>query len=257
EAMIWNSRGRVASERMVWNGATGQMTAEGHVFTTYFPAPSSGAHSPEPVQIVAEQLQYASATDRAQYRGKVRLWQGKSLLETDRLELDRKQEQLSAQGNVYSVFQQLPKGSQRRQEQLEIRSHSLLYGQKDRKAQYQGDVRMQSASANLTATELEVFLERGDSKGAPATSTGVEQIEHAVARGNVQILEGARKASATWAEYFPARGEVRLFGEPAVVEDPRRGATRGVRLTYRIGDDSMAVDGKPGLPAETRRQVLR
>ena len=257
DAMLWNSRGRVASERMVWNGATGQMTADGHVFTTYFPTPSSGAPLPQPVQIVAERLQYASATGRAQYLGKVRLWQGKSLLETDRLELDREQGQLFAQGNVYSVLQQLPEGSQRRQEPLEIRSYSLLYWQKDRKAQYQGDVRMQSASANLTAAELEVFLEREDSNGARAVGTGVEPIEHAVARGSVQILEGARKATATWAEYFPARGELHLFGEPAVVEDPQRGVTRGVRLTYRIGDDSMAVDGKPGLPAETRRQVLR
>ncbi|MBI4460237.1 MAG: hypothetical protein HY648_09300 [Acidobacteria bacterium] len=265
-AAVWEAGGKVVSERMVWNTRTDQMTAEGKVAATYLPSPSPGTPPPEPVQIVSERLQYAGATGRSQHQGKVRLWQGTSLLESDWVEMDRRQEQLLARGNVYSVFQQSQDGAKKREEPLVVRSNSLLYRQDDRKARYEGNVRMESASVDLRAAALEVIglraqresaQGRGGPSSAPTSAPGGEQMEQAIAMGGVQILDGERKATASRAEYFPAQGEIRLFGEPAVVEDPQHGVTQGARLTYRVADASIAVDGKPGLPAETRRQVLR
>ena len=152
---------------------------------------------------------------------------------------------------------------------MEIRSERLVYKDAERRAVYQGGqggqgkARMRSASSTISSDQLEIFLvpsglaAAGDSAGDGA---GV-QIEHAVATGDVVILaagrDSGRKATADRAEYFPGQELFHLFGKPAAVWDSKRGSTQGVRLTYRVADDRILVEGEPGLPAETRRQVQR
>jgi len=75
--------------------------------------------------------------------------------------------------------------------------------------------------------------------------------------GDVQIDQEGRKATATEAEILPQERTVRIAGDPALVHDPQSGSTQGSKLTYQYGNDSIAVDGRAGLPAETRRQVPR
>ena len=113
---------------------------------------------------------------------------------------------------------------------------------------------MRHASASLTSGELELFFE---SARAEAPAGDSRRIERAVASHDVLILEPGRKATADRAEYHPGEEIIYLFGKPAAVHDPLRGDTQGVRLTYHMGDDRILVEGEPGLPAETRRQVQR
>jgi len=265
EAVVWNATGKLSANRIALDNATGNVQAEGNVSTTYLPTPRSEASDSLPIHAVAERLQYDSTTGKAEYQGHVRLWQGNSLLEAGWVELDRRQRQLEARGKVYSVFTQLPvkhaKGSAENRsaragetEPTEIRSEDLLYKEDERRATYRGEVRMRSASATVHSGELEVFF-APPAGGATVTESG--RIERAVASREVVILDSGRKATADRAEYFPEEARVLLFGKPATVTDPQRGNTRGVRLTYRMGDDRIFVEGEPGLPAETRRQVHR
>jgi lipopolysaccharide export system protein LptA len=154
---------------------------------------------------------------------------------------------------------------------VEIRSESLVYKDAERLAVYeggQGKARMRGASSAVSANRLEIFLAPSGlapsglaPAGASAGNGARTQIEHAVATGEVVILpagrNSGRKATADRAEYFPQQDLFRLFGKPAAVWDPQRGSTQGVRLTYRVADDRILVEGEPGLPAETRRQVQR
>ena len=279
EGSVWNATGKLSAGRITLGDSSSKIQAEGNVSTTFFSAASTGADQANPVHVVADRLQYDSAAGKAQYEGHVRLWQGNNLLQADRVDLDRRQRQMEASGKVYSVIPQqasalgglanrsqaAPPGSaalSKAGDPVEIRSERLLYKDSERRAVYQGETRMRSASSVVSSEQLEVFLVPG---GASGSDAGGRQIEHAVATGEVVILDSrrdsgrgsGRKATADRAEYFPEQDLFRLFGKPAAVWDPQRGSTQGVRLTYRVADDRILVEGEPGLPAETRRQVQR
>ena len=276
QAVLWDSTGKLSAKKIVLNNATGDLQAEGSLSTTYFPKPSPGAQESEPIHVVAERLQYDAAAGKAQYQGRVHLWRGTNLLEADWVELDRRQSQLEARKGVYTIFPQPPGGPAKagaatlspvadspgrrpvlsgvEGQPVEIRSERLVYKQEEQKAVYQGGVQMRNASATVNSGELEVFF---SSQGKGASSAGSGQIERAVANSNVVVLDSGRKATGERAEYFLEEGKMRLFGNPATILDPSRGSTQGVRLTYLVGDDRMLVEGEPGLPTETRRQVHR
>ena len=268
EGSVWNAAGKLTASRITLQNATGRIQAEGNVSTTFFPEPSPEKGPTNSVHAVADRLQYDAATGKAAYQGHVRLWQGSNLLQADHVELDRRQHQLEARGKVYSAIPQQPPDSRnlarpavpkaietsKKDEPIEIRADRLLYRQDERRAVYHGNTRMRSASASVNSEQLDVFFVP-PADGAP--TAGPAQIERAVASGEVVVLDSGRKATADRAEYFPEEAFFRLFGKPAAVWDPQGGSTQGVRLTYRVADDRISVEGEPGLPAETRRQVLR
>jgi lipopolysaccharide transport protein LptA len=180
------------------------------------------------------------------------LWQGSNLLQAERLDLDRRAREMEAQGKVYSVIPQQP-GTERNGP-VEIQSERMLYKETTHTALYRGKVRMRSESSGVNSEQLEVYF-------APAArgsrDDGVRKIERAVGSGEVVVLDSGRKATADKAEYLPGQSLFHLTGKPATVSDPERGVVQGVRLTYRIADDRILVEGEPGIPAETRRQVQR
>lgn len=264
-AAVWNPNGKLSAQKILLQNDTGNLEAEGAVSSTYFPQPSTTTRPSDPIHVVADHLRYEAAAERAHFQGRVHLWQGSDLLEAGWLELDRRQGRLEARNQVYSIFQDVPQArpedgatpatGQRSSPQpsgpVEIRSDRVLYQQPEQKAIYQGSVRMQHHSTSVTASELELFFQPAE----PAVGAGAARIERALARGQVNIRDAGRKATGNRAEYFPARSQVVLFGEPAAIVDPQRGTTAGARLTYHMGDDRILVEGEPGLPTETRRQV--
>lgn len=282
EGSVWNPTGKLSAGRITLGDSSGKIQAEGNVSTTFLSTASPGGDPTNPVHVVADRLQYDAEAGKAKYEGRVRLWQGSNLLQADRVDLDRRQRQMEASGKVYSVIPQqasglgastnrAPSAPQASTEPLkgrdpvEIRSEHMVYKETERRAVYQGGqgkTRMRSASSAVSSEKLEIFLVPA---GAFASDAGGAQIEHAVAAGKVVILDArgdagrdsGRKATADRAEYFPEQEMFRLFGKPATVWDPQRGSTQGVRLTYRVADDRILVEGEPGLPAETRRQVQR
>ncbi len=268
---VWNPTGKLSANRITLSDSIGQIRAEENVSTTFFSVTSSGIDPRNPVHAVADRLQYDSESERAQYEGRVRLWQGNNLLQADRVNLDRRKRQMDASGKVYSVIpQQVSVGASGPQsapaaasgqpgtgKPVEIRSEQMLYRELERRVVYQGKTRMLSGFSAVNSEQLEVFL-------VPSTASTAEgetaKIDHAIASGEVVIRDSAdpgRKATAERAEYFPEEALFHLFGKPAVVWEPQRGSTQGVRLTYRMADDRILVEGEPGLPAETRRQVRR
>ena len=268
---VWNPTGKLSADRIILSDSNGRIQAEENVSTTFFSAASPGIDPRNPVHAVADRLQYDSETETAQYQGRVRLWQGNNLLQANRVNLDLRKRQMDASGKVYSVIPQqvsvgasgprsvpaTASGQPGKGQPVEIRSARMLYRELERRVVYQGKTRMLSGFAAVNSEQLEVFL-------APSTASTGEgetvRIDHAVASGEVVIRDSAdpgREATAERAEYFPEEARFHLFGKPAVVWDSQRGSTQGVRLTYRMADDRIQVEGEPGIPAETRRQVRR
>lgn len=278
EPLVWNPTGKLAARKITLVNSTSDVTAEKQVSTTYFPSRTPGSQPPEPVHVTAERMQYNSKTEKAVYRGNARIWQGSSLIEAGVLELDRQRQTLTARESVYSIFpgrsesqngKPRPAGRAAASPDfgsgpVEIRSNSLIYKDQEQRAQYQGEVRMQNVSATLTSRELEILFEE-PAKLRPGASTtpslpvsgGSWQVERAVATGDVVIVQPGRKATGTGAEYFPRENKIILIGNLAAISDAQKGLTQGTRLTYFTGDDRILVQGEPGSPAETRRQVQR
>jgi LPS export ABC transporter protein LptC len=263
---VWNEQGRVEAGILRFGTRNGSLNAEGKVSSTYFPQPSGAGSSAEPLHVVADRMEYRSADDRAHYEGRARLWQGaRFLLEADSLELRQKEHELSAQGRVFNVLRRpaatmdskrsTPAPRSTPAVSFAIHSDTLLYRQEDRRAHYSGAIRLESDAGKLTAGELDIFFSSSSAAGPVDLSGGAEQMERVVAVRDVRILQGLRTASGDRAEYDVARNEVRLTGDLATITDPARGTAQGAQLTYFLADDSIQVEGKPGLPTETRWSV--
>ncbi len=260
--VAWNPQTRVAATRMEVATESGALNAEGNVSSTFYSTPSVGSTPDEPIQVVADRLQYFRADDRAEYTGHARLWQGEDfLLEANQIQWLQEKEELRAQGRIYSVFGDVPMPGNARAETgalrstpsyYVIRADSLLYGEGERRAHYSGNVRLEDAARVMTSGELDLFF-KPSSRGTPASlAKSAGSLQEAVASSGVRITDGSRTATGDRAEYLPAQGQVFLYGNLATVTDPSQGITRGSKLTYLLGGDSIRVEGEPGSRTETR-----
>jgi lipopolysaccharide export system protein LptA len=282
EPVVWNASGKLSAQKITLTNSTNEVHAEKQVSTTYYPSSEPGNPPPEPTHAVADRLDFNTRTELALYQGNARLWQGNDMIEAPWIELDRKQESLDARNGVFSVFpgreespkkkasadgKPQPPAGGAAEGPIEIRSNTLAYKNKEQKARYAGDVRLQNPSATLRAQELEIFFTDpaprknlatpSPAAGQPGTPGGGRQIERALASGSVSIVQPGRKATGEHAEYIPTENKVILTGNLAAISDAEKGNTQGTRLTYFTRDDRIFVEGEPGTPAETRRPVQR
>ena len=112
---------RTSADTIIFNDTDKDVRADGHVVTSYRKPPTGTTAAPispstigtpltlgpDPANITAEHLVGNSESGHAVYTGHARLWQGESTMEADEIELDRKNRQLDARGNVRAVFIQV------------------------------------------------------------------------------------------------------------------------------------------------------
>jgi lipopolysaccharide export system protein LptA len=114
---------------------------------------------------------------------------------------------------------------------------------------FEGDVRAEGEFGALAAARLEVRL-------APQSGA----LESARASGGVRLEEtDLPPGEAGWlatsevAEYQPEPPVVVLSGGTPTLLDPRRGSTRGARLTLNLADDTISIESQEGARTVTRR----
>ncbi|MBI4464356.1 MAG: hypothetical protein HY647_06590 [Acidobacteria bacterium] len=271
QPVVWNASGKITAQEIVLDDSQKRLTARGDVATAYFPQVSPGNPPAEPVHGVADRLEYDLVAQRAQYEGRSRLWQGQNLLEARSIEMDGQRKELVARQGVYSVWSGLTATTNQQRsaspkasgapavlaDAYEIRSGFLVYRDQPKIAHYQGDVSMTTNARTLTASELDLFFRSGVAAAPEPTEAGGMQLERAMAKGQVRLVEPHRIAEGTQAEYLPELGQILLLGSPATIRDSQRGTLQGARLTYSIEDGRILVDGEPGVPAQTQWQVRR
>jgi lipopolysaccharide export system protein LptA len=268
--------GRIAANLIKLYTRSGNLDASGAVVTTSTPSASGGASansSKEPVHGVADKLRYDATSKSAYYSGRTRLWQGTGfLLEAKSATLDRQKNLLTAQGNVLTVFKQAPNGANAKTiakadvkttvgaeaglgnlaGTYVIRSEKVSYAQAAGKILYEGNVRANQDGGTLTSSTLEIFLKGAAATPQPGFEAAASQIDKMIARENVKLNDNGRVGSGDTAEYFAESRKVNLYGKPATLSDPARGSTKGVQLTYQIGDNKASVVGDGGEQTESR-----
>jgi len=255
--------------RIQFNGATGDVRAEGGVLSTDFSPNGTTVHLAQaPANISADSMQGNSKVGRAVYSGHARLWQGDSVLEADSIELLRKEKILNANGKVRAVFPQTPPvspdGAARTQAKNAVIWHiscgALSYNDVANMAHLEKNVSVQSPDQRIRAPEMDLYFTRssGNSAGAPnaiPTKTGAQQISRAVGTGGVIVDQGGRRATAERGEYEAADGKFVMSGGNPTLYDGSAGTTTGRQLTFFLADDTIIVDSANGSRTLTKHRV--
>ena len=226
----------IAADRITLTSTTGQLDAAGRVTARYSEdAPSADRdgmfEEGEPVFAAADTMSSNQEQGRIVYEGRARLWQKVNRVEANRIIVDRSVKTLDAAGEVRSTLRAAEAGAQ----PALVRSNSLLYGEQERKAQYRGAVQFSRGPLRVTGDELDAYL---------AGETGAS-LKSAEARGDVEVVQtqSGQKGFGDTARYDASTEQVILEGTPARAVNARGEETRGARLTYRIDDEGLRVEG--------------
>jgi lipopolysaccharide export system protein LptA len=276
-AEVWDPNSRTSADSLTLDEESGDFEARGRVSSAYQEksgkaetgAGGSQAETAgelfapsKPVYATAERMVSNQRSGVLEYHGKARLWQGADRIEAEQVRIERRQQKLTAQGNVVSVISE--KGVDAAADQggspaagqggdrgvpaaqgrpIEVRADAMRYDEATRQIEYDGGVELRRDALRVKAKELDAWL-------APPGAAG-SRLEKAVAGGAVEIAETAvhgpppRQGFGERAQFFPAEDKVILEGEPARVISARQDTTRGSELTYHLGDDRLLVLGSP------------
>ncbi len=244
--------------------ATGEAFGDRDVKTTYSelkPQPNGGMlASSDPIHVTAKSMTAQRATATAHYSGGARLWQGANVVEAPTIDFDRTNRTVVATGTpanaVSTVFVQQAKTG--KVTLVTVTSSKLTYTDNDRKAHYDGRVIMKDADGTLTADVGDIFLKPKDA-GAAAKKAGMtpSQLDHAVAQGDVVVVQPSRRAKGEKLVYTAEDSKFVLTGGPPSIFDAERGTVTGDSLTFYSHDDRVLVESSSNSPTITQTRVIK
>ena len=201
--------------------------------------------SDKPVFVNANLLEYDGSSN-AVYTGAARLFQDQTTVSGDTITLDDKTGNLTATKSVRTVmfFDDVdPKTKERKSTRTTAVADKLVYEDAKRLATYTGTeselANIVGAQGDLTAEVIQLFLKPGGS-----------ELERAEADRRVEVKEGQRRAKGDHLTYTSADETYVIKGNP--VEADRYAPnectrTMGKALRFRRGDETLIVDGIPGV----------
>jgi lipopolysaccharide export system protein LptA len=257
-ARIADPTGSATADQIVMNQKTGDFDADGHVTSTRLPekkGPPSSAmlNNDEPMQAKANHMTSRESNLLIHYEGKAVAWQGANRVEADKLDIDRDDSIMKAEGQVISQFVDKPKKDKEGKllpNQTTIftvvRAQQMTYHEEDRTAVYTGGVVLNRPNLNVKSQELKAFLKDKDADSS---------LDKAFADGAVNIVQTmpgrTRVGASDHGEYYTGEEKIILEkGNPKFV-DSLRGTTEGERLTYFTNDERLLVNGAEKQRAES------
>lgn len=258
-ARIADDSGSTMANHIQLDQATGEFDARGAVYTTHLPEQKpdgkdrgTGMLDPgEAMQGKADRVVSASHGTQLHYIANAQIWQGASRIRGDRVDIDRKERLLTADGNVTSELQDsakaLPDGRPGPMPPTTlVRSQKMVYTDTNRLAVYTGDVTLVRAGVTVTCRELQAFM----NDGKPVNGkTPDSRVDRALADGKVEIVQvvAARKRVGTseHGEYYTGEGKIVLTGGRPYLKDSLKGDATGEQLIYFTNDDKLVFDGTP------------
>lgn len=194
----------------------------------------------KPVTVTANRVEYDGQAV-AKYDGNARLWQDKSKVYADSIEIDDRTGNLTARGHAKStmLLEDLdPKTQKRTVTETNATADLLVYDDAKRVATYTsgptGRANIVGAQGDLTGDRIDLFLKEGG-----------KELERAVADGNVIAKEGGRNVTGGHLVYTAANDTYVMTGAP--VEVVRKASvqcekTVCARLTFHRATDNLKVE---------------
>jgi len=284
--VVADGASRTSAAKMAFDQKTGELRATGNVVSTYLP---SGEHDAVSLgmgaaHISADMVAGSAKAGHVTYSGHVRLWQGESVLQADRIDLWRDEKRMQASGNVVAVFPQSAGPSIPNFGKLggkpakdsgptlwRIRAPELTFWGDRSMAHLQGGVVASSDQGTLRSRTLDVYLGPGAAKPAagnlareaaaaaqrsPAANIGGgRELDRVVARGNVVVKQGMRRGVAEQAEYTASDGKFVLSGGEPTVTDGSSNSATGSSLTFYVAGDTIFIDSQKGSRTLSKHKV--
>ena len=283
--VVADGASRTTSKRMAFNQQSGALEATGDVISTYVPggeqdAVNLGAGA---AHISADALTGSEKSGHVTYTGHVRLWQGESVLQADRIDLWRDEKKMQASGNVVAVFPQsegsaVPDFAKPGTKPAKapgptlwkIHAPLLTYFADQGRAHLDGGVVASSDQGTLHSRTLDVYLvPAGPQSGGTGSARtpesagklgltsfgGTRQLDRVVARGNVVVEQGARRGVAEQADYTASDGKFVLSGGSPTVTDGSNNSATGSSLTFYVASDTILIDSHEGSRTLTTHKV--
>lgn len=118
---------------------------------------------------------------------------------------------------------------------ITISADTLEISRKARVAVYRGNVvaNDRGRGISILADQIEFFFDER-----------MEEVERALAVGNVRLSYGERRGVAERAEYYPAESRAVLIGHPKVWQN--NDVVSGCKITLLLRDDRSQIDGCEG-----------
>lgn len=259
-ARVWDDTGATSADQIFMNQKEETVLASGHVSSTRLPDKQESANgvlsSSEPFHATAATMTSSENNTNIVYEGGAVLWQGSDRLQAQRIEIRRKQRVLLASGQVVNQIVEEPKKQEGagaaakpgKPTFMVVKAQELYYDDKDRVANYKGNVVLNRADMEVTAGQLQAFFTKP--QGDRGQSGSNANLERAIADGKVKIVQRradrTRTGTGEHGEYYVAEEKVLLLGGTPKLVDSVRGTTQGRELTYFAHDDRLLVDGAEG-----------
>ncbi len=186
----------------------------------------------KPVFIKARTMRFEQKLERLFLRGDVRMWQDKNMILAQHVIIQKDTGEIMGEGEVRSVFSLQPKKKEDKEEKIELGSEKMSYDPEASLLTFDQKSWLKTKTARLNAGSLFVSLAE--------KSSDIQTIK---ARGKVIVADELREGQSEEALYDLEEETMVLTGSP-VVTDKEKGAVRGDKLTFRLGDDRILVENK-------------
>ena len=256
----------VVNEKIVVDAATIDLTldgpkmkASGNVRSELKPPPKPKPGEPppdvrmpsmlkqdQPVNILAEALDYDGSTSKASYNGSARLIQGDTSIKGPAIVIDNKAGNLSASGGVTTTTI-LESKDKKDQAGAKDRTASIAtakdfkYDDAQRRLTYTGGAHMSGPEGDMTASRIELYLKPSG-----------DELDRAEAYENLTLREQSRETKGAKLIYTTSDETYVVTGAPVKIVDQCQRETVGRTLTFNKGTDSVIVDGNSQIRTQTK-----
>ena len=255
----------VVNEKIVVDAATVDLTldgpkmkASGNVRSELKPPPKPKPGEPppdvkmpsmlkqdQPVNILAEALDYDGSTSKASYTGAARLIQGDTSIKGPTIVIDNKVGNLTASGGITSTTILEPKdkkdSSSANRTASIATAKDLKYDDAERRLTYTGGAHMSGPEGDMTASRIELYLKPSG-----------DELERAEAYENLTLREQSRETKGAKLIYTTSDETYVVTGAPVKIVDQCQRETVGRTLTFNKGTDRVIVDGNSQIRTQTK-----
>jgi LPS export ABC transporter protein LptC len=213
----------------------------------------------QPVQVLADALDYDGGTALAVYRGAARLFQGDTSIKGETIAIDNKAGNMTASGGVTTTTVLTTSTSTKDAKDAETKdadardaktkdrtpsvatARDLKYEDATRRLTYTGTAHMSGPEGDMTASRIELYLKPSG-----------DELDRAEAYDNLTLREQNRETRGSKMIYTTANETYVITGTPVKIVDQCKRETIGRTLTFNKGTDSVVVDGNSQIRTQTK-----
>lgn len=238
--------GDLAAPHIVYSQKTGLLTADRGVRGVLKRGGGKavagvGFRGDQPIEFQADEAIFTESPRGFFLKGKVRAWQGRSLLLANQVHGEETEERLSAAGSVRTMIElkQRATGAAAAGSAVpapamtEVVADLLTYRRQEASVTYTGGVRLQQGTRTLTCDELIAELD------------DAQQMRRMTGKGKVELRDAAdgRRIQAATAAYDVAAESIELLGTPVTIRDDSGASLTGKRAIYDLKTGAARLAG--------------